>query len=144
MAELGAGGGQGDLNQRHELETSDESAVSQLIAFCATKLQDQPQLQASVLEMLSAIRRDHTRSIVLNGSAFQSDGHSEDGLDISNIDELPLERLVPVLVRFVTMAKEQRAQAGGLVANQPSTLSSARVDGLPKQIVSTRTLLLAG
>ncbi|KAK5121355.1 hypothetical protein LTR85_005521 [Meristemomyces frigidus] len=138
MAELGAGGGQGDLDQHHELEVGDTSLVGQLIAMCATKLQSQPQLHASVMEMLTTIINDRVESISLDASGLNDDpALAEEGDDdLANADELPLERLVPALAKAAAKSKQKQAQKGDPFAvRQRSSLSLARPDGLPKQIV---------
>jgi DNA cross-link repair 1C protein len=66
MAELGAGGGKGDMNQQHELEVGDASALGMLMSLCATKMQDQPKLLSNVMEMLASIMRDPVRAIALD------------------------------------------------------------------------------
>ncbi|KAI7246924.1 hypothetical protein KC343_g6713 [Hortaea werneckii] len=135
MAELGAGGGQGDLGQHHELEVWDPSLVGQLIALCASKLHGQPQLQESVMQMLTSIIHDRIPSISLDDSNLKEQSiqneNSEEGF--ANVDDLPLERLVPVLVELITKAK-QKGQEQYTSANDISAVSSARADGLPKRI----------
>ena len=141
MAELGAGGGQGDLDQHHELEVGDASLVGQLIALCATKLQSQPQLHASVMQMLTTIINDRVQSISLDGPGLNDDPAltEEPGDDLANADELPLDRLVPALAKAAARSKQKQAQRSDpFAARQRSPLSLARPDGLPKQIVSLR------
>ncbi|KAI6880951.1 hypothetical protein KC360_g6890 [Hortaea werneckii] len=135
MAELGAGGGQGDLNQHHELEVWDPSLVGQLISLCASKLQDQPQLQASVMQMLTGIIHDRVPSISLDDSCLKEQSIQNETIeeDFANFDDVPLERLVPVLAELVTKAK-QGAQKQDPIRNDSSAVPSARADGLPKRI----------
>ncbi|KAK5130529.1 hypothetical protein LTR08_001959 [Meristemomyces frigidus] len=132
MAELGAGGGQGDLDQHHELEVGDTSLVGQLIALCATKLQSQPQMHASVMEMLTSIINGHVQSISLDGLGLDDDASPED--DLFDVDELPLERLVPALAKLVARSKQKQGQQQDPVASHRPSLAMARSDGLPKQI----------
>lgn len=134
MAELGAGGGHGDLDQVHELETWDASQVGQLIALCASKLQGQPQLLASVMELLTGFINDQTSSISLAGSGLVDDcmrAAEADGFQ--NVDELPLDRLVPALVKLVAKSKQKTAAKSPF--SKPQAAKSGRSDGLPKQIV---------
>ena len=51
IAELGAGGGKGDLDQKEELETVDIAAISKLMELCAQSIDD-PELLSKVLKML--------------------------------------------------------------------------------------------
>ncbi|KAI7156315.1 hypothetical protein KC349_g6375 [Hortaea werneckii] len=135
MAELGAGGGQGDLDQHHELEVWDPSLVGQLIALCASKLNGQPELQASVMQMLKSIIDDRIPSISLDDSELKEESiQNEKGEEgFADLDDLPLERLVPALAKLVTKAKGQ-GQKEDLFVKDRSAVSSARADGLPKQI----------
>ena len=136
MAELGAGGGQGDLGQHHELEVWDPALVGQLIALCASKLHGEPQLQESVMQMLTSIIHDRIPSISLDDSDLkeQSIQNQSSEEEFANFDDLPLERLVPVLSELVTKAK-QSGQRQDTFGNDRSAVSSAREDGLPKRIV---------
>ena len=132
MAELGAGGGQGDLNQQHELEIGDTAVVAQLMALCATKLQGQPQLQSSVLQMLSSAISDHRPSIALDDfSLTATHGSADAGVD--DLDELPIDELVPALAKVVTKMKQKKAQNG----DRPKVQRAKRADGLLKHIVCT-------
>jgi len=137
MAELGVGGGQGDFDQQHELEVGDTALVGQLIALCATKLQGQPQLQASVMGLLTKLIHEQVQSISLDGSDFNDDANqtAEDD-DFINVDDLPIERLVPALAKLVDKSKQQLAQQKDPFEKHQPSLSVARPDGLPKQIVS--------
>ncbi|KAI7214101.1 hypothetical protein KC333_g6212 [Hortaea werneckii] len=135
MAELGAGGGQGDLGQHHELEVWDPSLVGQLIALCASKLHGQPELQASVMQMLTSIIEDRIPSISLDDSELKEESiQNEKGEEgFTNLDDLPLERLVSALAKLVTKAKGQ-GQKEDRFTKDRSSVFSARADGLPKQI----------
>ncbi|KAI7163819.1 hypothetical protein KC324_g12881, partial [Hortaea werneckii] len=135
MAELGAGGGQGDLDQHHELEVWDPSLVGQLIALCASKLNGQPELQASVMQMLKGIIDDRIPFISLDDFELKEESiQNEKGEEgFANLDDLPLERLVPALAKLVTKAKRQD-QKGDPFTKDKSSVFSARADGLPKRI----------
>ncbi|KAI7305862.1 hypothetical protein KC315_g14468 [Hortaea werneckii] len=135
MAEIGAGGGQGDLGQHHELEVWDPSLVGQLIALCASKLHGQPELQACVMQMLTSIIEDRIPSISLDDSELKEESiQNEKGEEgFANLDDLPLERLVPALAKLVTKAKGQGQKEDSFTKDR-SSVFSARADGLPKQI----------
>ncbi|KAK3705078.1 hypothetical protein LTR37_013445 [Vermiconidia calcicola] len=136
MAELGAGGGQGDLNQQHDLEVSDTGLVGQLMALCAAKLQGQPQLLSSVLQMLTDTINERTQYIGLDDSNITTNSDKMVGdEDVStDLDELPLEKLVPALARLVTKAKQKKVQAVDHSKTRLSIESAKRPDGLPKRI----------
>ena len=127
MAELGAGGGQHDYAQQHELEFGGTEQVGQLMALCATKLQGEPQLLSSVLHMLTAVINDRKRSINLDDTSSL--------FDVADLEDMPLEKLVPALANMVAEAKQQRAEAGKLDQPKVAATSARRADGLPKQIV---------
>ncbi|TKA79551.1 hypothetical protein B0A55_02738 [Friedmanniomyces simplex] len=131
IAELGAGGGQGDLDTHNELDVGDAAVVGQLIALCASKLQSQPQLLASVMELLTGFISKQISSVSLDDSGFIEDcARAVDEADFVNVDELPLERLVPALAKLVTKAKQKKSYPS---PNSPK-ISSKRADGLAKQI----------
>lgn len=137
MAELGAGGGKGDLDQQHELEVGDTSALGMLMSLCATKMQDQPKLLSSVMEMLASIMRDPVRAIALDFAALHPEQPGEDQENIADFEEMPLESLIPALVSLAAKAGEQ--------GNGDMSTRSARLEtdptnyntNFPKQIVST-------
>ena len=139
MAELGAGGGQGDLNQQCELEVGDPGLVGQLIALCASKLQSQKQLLAGVLELLTSAINDGVPSITLDDCSLISKSEmtesQEDELD--ELSELPLGKLVPALAKLVTKRKQKKAQTDDHNRTRWPAEPSKRADGLPKQIVSS-------
>ena len=145
MAELGAGGGQGDLNQQHDLEVSDTGLVGQLMALCAAKLQGQPQLLSSVLQMLTDTINERTQYIGLDDSNITTNSDKMVGdEDVStDLDELPLEKLVPALARLVTKAKQKKVQAVDHSKTRLSIESAKRPDGLPKRIVGHFLLMIA-
>lgn len=129
---MGAGGGQGDLNQQHELEFDDPQIVGKLMALCASELREQPQLLSGVLQLLAAfINSPATSSLKLDGfnlGANQEDLTTGDPT-LADSDDLPLEKVVCVLSRIVTkMKKEDSVNASDI---------NKRPDGLPKRIVSS-------
>ncbi|KAK1817188.1 hypothetical protein LTR12_008378 [Friedmanniomyces endolithicus] len=131
IRELGAGGGHGDLDTHNELVVGDAVATGQLIALCALRLQSQPQILASVMELLTGFINKQISSVSLDGSGFVEDClRVVNGDDLVNADELPLERLVPALARLVTKAEQGKASPS---ADSPKTVLK-RPDGLAKQI----------
>lgn len=130
MAELGAGGGKGDLDQQHELEVDDTSALGMLMSLCATKMQGQPHLLASVLEMLALMIKDPVSTIALDTSALLS-AHGMDPDDAAQLDQLPLDSLVPALVK---LAEQSKAIKGEPAQKLPSA-ASATFSSLPSRIV---------
>ena len=137
MAELGAGGGQGDLNQQHELEVGDDQVVAQLMALCVETMQSQPKALSGVLEELATITKNHIRSISLDGNALAADGteKSSEGLDdLDALDDLPLERLIPALTKAVEKLKMKQASPKNARSVRSANVGSKTADGLPKQI----------
>ena len=131
MAELGAGGGQGDLDVRHELEVGDAAAVGQLIGLCASKLQGEPQLLASVMTLLTSFINHDVSAVSLHDSGLLEDCARlarEEGFE--DIDDVPLDRLIPALANLVNKSK-----ASGESAVKALTDNSKRQDGLRKRIV---------
>jgi hypothetical protein len=137
MAELGAGGGKGDLDQQHELEIGDTSALGMLMSLCATKMQDQPKLLSSVMELLASIMRDPVRAIALDFAALHPEQPGEDQENITDFEEMPLESLIPALVSLAAKAGEQGNAAVAAVSSQLETNSTNHSISLSKQIVST-------
>ena len=135
MAELGAGGGQGDLNQQHELEVGDTQLVGQLMALCATKMHGQQQLLSSVLQMLTSVINDRVQSITLDNfsSTETSTGATED--DLAELDEVPLDMLVPALAKLVMKMKQKKSNGSNSRRASASSEAPKRADGLPKRIV---------
>jgi hypothetical protein len=137
IAELGAGGGQSDLNQRHELQFWTSEEVGKLMAFCITKLEGQPQILAGVIELLASVISKEISTLELDDFAStaqtgMSQPHETGYLDL---DGMPLEKLVPALAKLVTSGKLKESQANG--TNEQSSIKPAMTaDGLPKQIVS--------
>lgn len=141
MAELGAGGGKGDLDQQHELEVGDTSALSMLMSLCATKLKDQPQLLGSVMEMLASLLRSPVQSIALDPSILHSGllGVSEE--DVADLDHLPIDSLIPALTAMASQAKQNGAANEATKETGPDTMSESRKSILPKRIVSRHVLI---
>lgn len=113
MAEVGIGGGHGDLNQQHELEVDDDKVFEEILALCVEKLQEESALLPGVEQLLTKAMKSQRQAI-----SWDLSDQTED------LDELPIERLVPLLVKCATKAKQSTA------AGQQRRRST----GLPKQI----------
>lgn len=137
MAEIGAGGGQSDLNQRHELETSDQQQIGELISLCTKKLTDQPRLLTGVLELLTSVIRDGVHSLPLEDfipAYNRVPQPNESGF--LDLDGMALDDIIPTLTKLVTKANLKKSQTGANKHGRSGSLSAPRADGLPKQIVS--------
>lgn len=137
MAELGAGGGKGDLDQQHELEVGDTSALGMLMSLCATKMQDQPKLLSSVMEMLASIMRDPVRAIALDSAILHPDQSGEDQENITDFEEMPLESLIPALASLAAKAGDQANGDATAISAMQETNPRNHNANLPKQIVSS-------
>lgn len=139
IAELGAGGGQGDLNQQHELEVPDAAVIGQLMALCASKLHGQKGLLSDVLEMLSTTVSDRMRNIKLEDFNMAGDIGAipqDEPLDTSTLEDFPLDKLVPALVRLVTQNQRKQARNKIMENGMHAEKDTKRSDGLPRSIVS--------
>jgi hypothetical protein len=96
LAEIGAGGGKGDLNQKEELEADED--VGRLMELCASEIKD-PELLSGVLKLLEQVFNDETGEIDL-GLATKKE--SQDGED-----ELSLRTLVSVLTTHVAKPEDK-------------------------------------
>ncbi|KAK0249365.1 hypothetical protein B0A54_03730 [Friedmanniomyces endolithicus] len=131
IREVGAGGGHGDLDTHNELVVGDAAALCQLIALCALRLQSQPQVLASVIELLTGFISKQISSVSLDGSGFVEECFKVvKGADFVTADELPLETLVPALAKLVSKAEQEKASPS---VNIPKRVLK-RPDGLAKQI----------
>ena len=140
LAELGAGGGQFDLNKAHELEIWDKKEVGHLMTLCAKKLQDDPELLAGVTQLLVQVMHDDSGAIKLEDfvDTFQTRAGRDDetgSQHFEDLDGLPLEKLVPALAKIVTNANLRKPNPQQVSEDAPPK-SAIRADGLPKQIVS--------
>ena len=138
MNELGAGGGQGDLDQHHELEVGDTGLVGQLMALCTSKLQGQAQLLAGVLQMLTSFITEGVQAVNLDDSSLAGElktSLSQEGDEPTDMDELSLDKLVLALAKIVTKDKHRKMHTGGLMKAPSVSGQPMRSDGLPKRIV---------
>ncbi|KAK4503807.1 hypothetical protein PRZ48_004722 [Zasmidium cellare] len=113
MCEAGAGGGHGDLNQQNELEIDDLGVFADLMELCSAKLKGQPQLLASVRKMLTDAMGDARKKISLDGTELRMDqnGFSQQDQEEADLDDIPLEKLVPALAKAVAKAKQSTGPA---------------------------------
>ncbi|KAF2627553.1 hypothetical protein BU25DRAFT_392709 [Macroventuria anomochaeta] len=88
IAELGAGGGKGDLDQKEELETGDVAAMGRLMELCAQSI-DNPELLSKVLKLLQ-----HALNM---GSASMDFGLQLQKESQVSEDDVSLQRLVAAL-----------------------------------------------
>lgn len=133
MAELGAGGGQGDLDQQHELELDDSNTIGSLISLCALKMQGEPKLRERVIQMLLSIMDEHAPAIALDTAAL----HAANS-DIVELEDTKLEDLVPALVKMATTMQERKAENAILLRDGLKERPAPKIDGLPKRIVNRR------
>ncbi|KAH0019260.1 hypothetical protein KCU78_g6873, partial [Aureobasidium melanogenum] len=114
IAEIGAGGGHGDLNQTHSLELYDLGSVQQLLAICNRALQAQPELKEPMKEWFSTLMKNGKESIDLDLEILRDeveitsqDGRPDDEFDMDN---LPIDKLVPALTRLITGKYKQEEE----------------------------------
>lgn len=114
IAEIGAGGGQGDLNQTHSLELYDQASVQQLLLICNRALQAQPELKEPMKEWFTTLMKSGKESIDLDLEILREevDITSQDGkpVDEFDMDNLPIDKLVPALTRLITGKSNQEAE----------------------------------
>ncbi|KAF2737157.1 hypothetical protein EJ04DRAFT_488540 [Polyplosphaeria fusca] len=84
VAELGAGGGKGDLDQKEILETGSADVVGNLMALCASTIQDE-QLLSKVLQMLQDALDRGDGNIDLGTDMLKESQGSEDELSLQNV-----------------------------------------------------------
>ena len=113
------------------------------MAFCTRKLQGQPQILAGVLQLLSSVVGDGLNSIELDDftSTAQTRMSEPDEIGYTDLDGMPLEKLVPALAKVVTNMKLKKSQSTSNIGQSPAK-AEKRADGLPKQIVSVLTTVI--
>ncbi|KAG9554233.1 hypothetical protein KCU71_g10045, partial [Aureobasidium melanogenum] len=114
IAEIGAGGGHGDLNQTHSLELYDLGSVQQLLAICNRALQAQPELKEPMKEWFSTLMKNGKESIDIDLEILRDEVEitSQDGRldDEFDMDNLPIDKLVPALTRLITGKSKQEEE----------------------------------
>ncbi|KAK4992096.1 hypothetical protein LTR66_006376 [Elasticomyces elasticus] len=122
IPELGVGGGQSDLSHTCEFDINDSASFGQLVALCASKLNNEPQLLTNIVKHLTAIAEDgHTIQLQLPGPSA--------GDHITDSDAsapFPLDLIVEALVKAV----QEHPQL-----SKPTETESLRKDGLPRVIL---------
>ena len=132
-SEAGAGGGGGDLNQVHELELDDATAVEDLIEWCRTEIGDQETRSKTIDLMIKAKKTQ--------GTAVQL---GDLGLEM-NQKTIPLAELPKLLAKLLVgdgeiSQIEERVEISGrsVVRGSAMTLETCLVgQELPRIIVST-------
>jgi hypothetical protein len=101
IAELGAGGGKGDLDQKEELETADIAAIGKLMDLCAQSISE-PELLSKVLKML--------QYALTTGSASVDFGlHLQRESQVSEND-LSLQKFVAALSSNVSKHQQDKVE----------------------------------
>ena len=101
VPELGAGGGDGDLLQSHELDLSDTTAAFELIKLCSEKIAD-------------AKARSRTLSLITEAMTSSGKTLSLDASDLTeNLEGMPLKGIANLLERIA----KRRLADGGRRAN---------------------------
>ncbi|ODH33671.1 hypothetical protein ACO22_03289 [Paracoccidioides brasiliensis] len=86
IPELGAGGGQGDLYQSHELDLSDGAVFQQLSNICFERIKDE-KTRSLALDALSDAHQSKSKSLSL------------DAYGIKDVGEISVKKLVGILSR---------------------------------------------
>ena len=68
-SEAGAGGGGGDLNQVHELELDDATAVEELIELCKTEIKDQG-TRSKTIDLIIKAKKTQKTAVLLGDLGF--------------------------------------------------------------------------
>lgn len=101
IAELGAGGGKGDLDQKEELETGDVAAMGRLMELCAQSIND-PDLLSKVLRLLQHALSSGNGSMHF-GLQLQKESEAGD-------DDLSLQKLVVALSANASKTESDNGQ----------------------------------
>ena len=136
MAELGAGGGQGDLDPQHELEFFDPALFAKLIELCETKLKEQPQLLSKVRNLLLSMVQAGADSLRLDISALDpgTDGLQPNSTDDKLFENLTIESFLPLMDKLLASAAPSADGVAAQDGEQPVTRPPAPSAGLSKQI----------
>ncbi|KAF2846927.1 hypothetical protein T440DRAFT_501473 [Plenodomus tracheiphilus IPT5] len=84
IAELGAGGGHGDLDQKEELETSDLANIRQLMELCAASIKDE-ELRTKVLALLELNVQDGNGKLEVDLQPWNRSQDGQDGLSLCGL-----------------------------------------------------------
>lgn len=106
IAEVGAGGGQGDLNQTHSLELYDQGTIQQLLELCTKAVQAQPQLRSEVVDWFSNLLKKGRDSIDLDINILREEvwnvTKTEESPEDIELENLPIDQLIPALIKLIT------------------------------------------
>ncbi|KAF2450597.1 hypothetical protein P171DRAFT_142500 [Karstenula rhodostoma CBS 690.94] len=97
IAELGAGGGKGDLDQKEELETGNAADINKIIELCAKTIKDEP-LLSKLSAVLQEALKERNGTIDLDMDLQKASPEKE--------PELSLESLASVLSTHLTKSQE--------------------------------------
>lgn len=138
MRELGAGGGKGDLDPKHELEFGDAEAVAKMLEAYEAKFKDQPDVLSKMWQTAAAAVESGAQTIDLDVSAL---GLKDDGVsqgkegDFDVLEDMPLQKLLPALAGWLQKVKQDSGEQVVEPAEAPSPITMAAAT-LPKHIVS--------
>lgn len=91
LPEIDAGGGGGDLNQVHELELNDATAVGALIELCTKEILDQ-KTRSNTIDLI--IKAKNTQKMVVSLDTLDFNG---------NLETMPLAELSKLLAKLVAV-----------------------------------------
>ncbi|GAB7364671.1 hypothetical protein MBLNU230_g5473t1 [Neophaeotheca triangularis] len=139
MAELGAGGGQGDLNQKHELETWDPMLVTQLLTLCAAEMHAHPEYK-DVMQLLMSAVSGQRHALQLDASLFaprdtaNAANEPDHHIQQDELEDLSIDKLLPALLNVASKTKEMAEKKQDNKAVQSKAQLPQRADGLPQQV----------
>ena len=124
MRELGAGGGHGDLDQKHELDLTDLVAVQQLFALCVEQIKDETILNQIVTMLKAHLQKE------MKGLKLEADN---DDIENSKLDlnAIPLEELPTMLAEMGSKLKKEEEDIE-IVSPPAPTVSSTSAKAQPK------------
>lgn len=129
IPEVGAGGGEGDLTQAHELELSDPKAALELMRICLNNINDK-KAQEKALGFLSSALSSHKKSVSLDSLGLED---YEDPIPLMRLPEL----LAKVTYKETILHWQDRPL--GDTSTVPMTVQSRKVyeptRKLPRSIV---------
>jgi hypothetical protein len=103
IAELGAGGGKGDLDQKEELETGGAAEIGRLMELCAASIEDE-ELLARVLTLLHQTLNEGNTRLELDMQHQRESSESQ--------DDVSLHTLVTLLSAHASKDKEAEQPRG--------------------------------
>lgn len=134
ILETGAGGGEGDLVQTHEIELKDANTAVELMNLCFKNIKDRQALERT-LDIISTGLKSAKKAITLD--AFKL-AHGR--------ETIPLEELAALLSNGVAHDDGANHHRDSIDIRSPKTTNSQRICGsecqLPKEIVRRTTLYL--